>query len=399
MEDEFIDPTISEHFLGQDSPGRFIYSGLKYQLIEKIGEGGMGEIWKAERMTEIGHKDYVAIKFIKDDLEQNPLLSRHTLAKSKEALLVSQLQDENIVRFLDAGYAADGSIFIVMDYLDGTNLREFMGLHGLAPHNLVGQGRPAVKIPDKIAGFIMLMAARALVYTQKKEFIDGTVGILHRDISPDNYIISKETGAVKQIDFGIALKFSEMNKPDPSNSHPELVGKLEYMSPEALLCQQLDYGSDLFSLGLVAYELITGFNPQYVLNRGSAHKVYSELLKKINKPILPVSAVVPGVEEPLEKIIGKLTQVDPGQRYANASDLARDLFQYLYPGQKTIGVTKESLRTYLKLISDPLASLSQHEENCFDFLRNDSGKLELLQPYQLCPEARAKLALKINPAR
>src|SRR5262245_22208134 len=278
-----------------------------YRLIEKVGEGGMGVVWKAEDAV-LGRT--VAIKVLPADVSRDA--DRRSMFLN-EARLASQVSHAHIVQVHEFGREGD-LVFIVMEYVEGTPLNKI--LHGRPPP------------PDKVAG-IGLQVARALSSAHRK-------GLLHRDLKPSNILVTGQ-GEVKVADFGLAILFDAPGSmtgstaststlddharggPADRASERRLVGTVPYMSPEQAMGDVLDARSDIFSLGIVLYEMTTGRRP--FLGATNA-----EILGEITKAeARPVHELVPKVPLDLDRIVQKALAKNRSNRYQSTDDLAVDL--------------------------------------------------------------------------
>ncbi len=267
--------------------GKAEYIGT-YKIIDKIGEGGMAFIYKA---VQPSLKRTVVIKKLKDPNRE--IINRF----KKEALLSASFHHENLVAIYDFIYT-NRNYYLVMEHVDGEDLQTI--IEHLAP------------IPPQIAMLIAMGIARGLEYTH-------TRNIIHRDIKPSNILISYD-GNVKIIDFGIAR--------DDLSTRLTLTGMIvgtpAYMSPEQANGDVLTNKSDLFSLGVLLYEMVTGIKPFEGTNQ-------SEVLSKIirGKYINP-QRINPNIPYRLKRIIKKCLQHNPAHRYQSATELINDLERALH---------------------------------------------------------------------
>ncbi len=272
-----------------------------YYLLEKIAVGGMAELFKARQRGVHNFEKIVAIKRILPHLSDNDEFVRMFI---DEAKLAAQLTHPNIVQIFDLGKAS-GFYYIAMEYVDGKDLRSL--LRKVREYKL--------PFPEAVAAFVTMKIAGALDYAHRKKGMnDKELKLVHRDISPQNVLISGE-GAVKLVDFGIAKAATKTTQTVAG----ALKGKLLYMSPEQALGQPLDSRSDIYSLGLVLFELLTGercFQADSEL--GVLEKV--RLGKAQN-----VRDVNPLVSREMASILERALQKGVDQRYPSARFLERDL--------------------------------------------------------------------------
>jgi serine/threonine-protein kinase len=213
----------------------------KYELLRRIGAGGMAEVFKAKLTGEHGFEKLVAIKRILPHLSRNPdFLSMFM----EEARLAALLSHPNIVQIFDFGNV-DGNYFICMEYLQGSNLRTILR------QAAAESGR---RLPLECSLAIASRICAALEYAHNLRDISGApLGIIHCDINPRNILVTT-LGEVKVLDFGIARISAREN----AEGSETLQGKIRYMSPEQARCHALDRRSDIFSIGVLLYEMVTG---------------------------------------------------------------------------------------------------------------------------------------------
>jgi len=272
-----------------------------YNLLEKVAVGGMAELFKARQRGVDNFEKIVAIKRILPHLSDNDEFIRMFI---DEAKLAAQLSHPNIVQIYDLGKAS-GFYYIAMEYVDGRDLRSV--LRKVRDYKL--------PMPEALAATVIMKIASALDYAHRKRAVDDKeLKLVHRDISPQNILISYE-GAVKLVDFGIAKAATKSTQTQSG----ALKGKLLYMSPEQALGEPLDGRSDIYSLGLVLTELLTGER---------CFQADSELgvLEKVRLgKVADIRTINPGISVEMGAILGRILQKDLDQRYASARLLERDL--------------------------------------------------------------------------
>ncbi len=368
------------------NPGDSFKAQAEYCLIRSLGTGGMGEVWHARRVSAGGHSHDVALKFL--------LLPDEEAVKelAQEALRISELRHDNIVGFVDSGKASGGSYFVAMEFVRGMDLDGLLRLHGLTPER-VARAEGMWRIPDPLVGFILFMVGRALHHAHTRVFSTGEVGLIHRDISPGNVLIEAENGFVKLSDFGVAASASA------ASGEAGFTGKIPYAAPEVLYEEPVDFRADLYSLGLVAYELMTGFNPNRALVPGdNPMSQLSHVLVSIDDPIVPPERIVESVSPALGRIVLRMLDRDPGGRYGTVDDLMRDLRVFLFAGG--IGPTTDSFAQYLRLVQDESARMDDRIRSSLVFLcceGSDGPRVRV--PWRLTPWARERIGRGENPAR
>lgn len=260
--------------------------GARYEILQLLGEGGMGAVYKAQD-RELDR--FVALKLIRPELAANAAI----VARFKQELLLShQVTHKNVIRIYDLG-DSDGLKFISMEFVEGQDLRSLiLEKKKFAPEE-------AVEIIQQVCR--ALEAAHA-------------VGVIHRDLKPQN-VMRDKSGRILVMDFGMARTIEG----DGMTQSGALVGTMEYMSPEQALAKDLDQRSDLFAAGLILYELLSGKMPY------KAESALASLIKRNQERAIPVSDHDGTIPAALSNIVSKCLERDPNLRYQTAVELLRDL--------------------------------------------------------------------------
>ncbi|MGD9141670.1 MAG: protein kinase [bacterium] len=274
--------------------------GSRYQIIEEIGRGGMGVVYKAVD-EELGR--VVALKMIKPGLTSDPgILERF----KQELLLASEVSHENVIRIHDLG-EAEGIKYISMKFIDGTSLKELVLTAGrLMPDR-------AVAIARQIAG--------ALVAAHRQ-------GVIHRDLKPQNIMLD-QIGRAYVMDFGIAKAVGA----EDSTARGLVVGTPEYISPEQAGGTPADERSDIYSFGCIIYEMLAGRKPF------SAESARDMLSKHMSEDPVPPSRFSPGLPAMLERIVLKCLEKSPARRYSSAAELL-SAFESALGGQQAPAIRR-----------------------------------------------------------
>jgi len=278
-----------------------------YTLFDRIGKGGMAEIFLARTTTELGGSRLVVVKQILPHLADVPGFADLLVAEAK---LAARLNHANIVQILDLGRQGD-VLYIAMQYVEGFDLNEL----------LRRCARTKTPVPVEYALLIVIEMLRALDYAHRRMTDDGQpLGIVHRDISPSNVLISFE-GEVKLCDFGIT-RANDVAEVLPEDA---IKGKAGYMSPEHARGDQVDARADLFAAGIVLWELLAG-KRMYKAGVGAGPTLL-DLAREANVPELPARGL--RHEEELHAIVHKALARDRDERYPNAQAMLRDLEAYV----------------------------------------------------------------------
>ena len=259
----------------------------RYALVESLGFGGMGEVYLAH--DEVLDRD-VALKMLR-----KPYAGDEGFAERfrREALSAASLSHPNIVQVYDRGETADGTSYIAMEYVSGGTLKEQIEAKG------------PFEAPKAAA--VAAQIAEALGAAHER-------GVIHRDIKPQNVVVTS-SGDLKVTDFGIAKAASVVT----SSASGAVFGTAGYISPEQALGDPVDPASDLYSLGVVIYEMLTGELPY------TADNSIAVCMKHVTEPLRPPRSLNPAIPEEIDAVVVKLLAKDPADRYPGAAELLADL--------------------------------------------------------------------------
>lgn len=346
-------------------------SASNYSVAKKIGEGGMGIVFLAEKNTG-GVIDHVVCKCLRTiNPEEEKKLK-------DEASIATMLRHENVVKTYGMEMVpmevlpqdmqnymrmnAQGNLLnkgndkplplLIMDYINGIDFHTLLLQH-LKKHLL---------FPIPLAAFVISRIASALSYAHTY--------IVHRDVSPENILISGQ-GVCKLTDFGVAVL---------TEKEPEYwAGKLMYMAPEQICNEPIDERADIFALGLVAYQAVTGiplmYAPPKMKFEDQAHLIYDQM----KNSIVPPHRVRKDVPKELSMIITKMLSFAPEYRYQRASMVVNDLEkEYLYA--QGFGPTNNSLADYIDIFSLDFSEYNEDQLEQLSFLKNNDGRIVLKRP-------------------
>jgi len=292
----------------------------RYEILQLLGRGGMGAVYKAR---DIELDRVVALKLIRPELAINPeILQRF----KQELILARQVTHKNVIRIFDLGQS-DRIKFITMDFVEGQDLRELLLERG--------------KFPAEQAARSMLQICRALEAAHAE-------GVIHRDLKPQNIMLTAD-GRIYVMDFGIARS---AYLPGMTQTGA-LIGTPEYMSPEQARGEKLTERSDLFSLGVIFYELLTGKSPY----PGDAP--LATLWKRLQEKAKPPAEIDATVPKPLSDIVMSALEIEPEKRLSSAREMAQQLEIWLGPaaGSSTIFLPAPRTPAYWKWASAALGVL------------------------------------------
>lgn len=263
----------------------------RYELVEFVGKGGMALVYKAlDRRTN----HYVAVKILRPEFNDDAeFLSRF----EREAIAASKMSHHNIVNLLDVGLDG-GCRYLVMEYVQGRTLKEVIQEKGALPQNVAAQ--------------IAIRILSALQHAHKN-------GIIHRDIKPQNILVHSD-GLIKVADFGIArvAGSSTISKAD------SVMGSVHYFSPEQARGEDVTFASDIYSVGVVMYEMMTGYVPF------DGETPVAVALQHISAKPRPMSELKEGISPAMERIVLKALEKQPENRYQSALDMAQDLHRAMH---------------------------------------------------------------------
>ena len=280
-----------DKYIGKKLDGR-------YEITELIGVGGMADVYKA---TDVVDNKVVAVKILKKEFAENEEFLRRFRNESKAIALLSH---PNIVKVYDVGFS-DKLQYIVMEYIDGITLKEYI------------DNEKVLTWKDSVHFIIQVL--RALQHAHDR-------GIVHRDIKPQNIMLFTD-GTIKVMDFGIA-KFA---RDDNGTATDQAIGTVHYISPEQARGDETDEKSDIYSVGVMLYEMLTGQKPFDTDNPISVAVMHMQ-----NTPERP-RAINPNIPAGLEEIILRAMEKDAENRYQTASDMIRDIEAFKANTSMTFG--------------------------------------------------------------
>lgn len=318
-----------------------VQNELRYDVVRKLYEGGMGIVYEAEQHGARDFVKRVAIKVVRQNYSDQPQFIENFIGEAK---LVADLIHTNIVQTYHLGETR-GVYFIAMELIRGVNLEQFM--------RQLEEKRAT--LPRELAVFIVSRVARGLAYAHAKTDKAGRpLGVVHRDVSFKNIMIAFE-GDVKLTDFGIAKARGFI-----VDQEGEVVaGKADYMSPEQADFQITDKRSDLFSAGVVLAHLLLGKN---IFKAPTADESRQRIMKLAIPDFRTLDA---RVDERLNEILSRALARDLDKRYATADELLYDLEHYIY--SSGYGPTNETLGRFIReLFGQPLSSAAMQSESLGD---------------------------------
>jgi len=332
----------------------------RYTLTQRIGEGGMAEVYLAQVTVAEGLSKRVVVKRIRKEFADQPEFTRMFVEEAKIAL---GLNHANIVQVFDFGQV-HGSFYLAMELVEGLDL---MGL----VHTMRARDE---RMPVVIAAYIAHQAAAGLAYAhQRRDDFGSPLGIVHRDISPHNIMLSL-AGTVKILDFGIARTAARARQQAESGAPRRaraddsgdvtIQGKIAYMSPEQALGGPLDQRSDIYSLGVVLYELLSG----ELVFRQRDRLVALEQVR--TRPLAPLQSLLPELPDELAALVDRALARDPEARWETARALQSALAGFLHRADPV--VDDEVLSAFIGQYAGPTTPVApqapaSHDDETRDF--------------------------------
>jgi eukaryotic-like serine/threonine-protein kinase len=277
-----------------------------YRLVRQVAVGGMAEIHLAKAKGIAGFEKYVALKMIHPNFAEDEQFIDMLVDEAKIAV---QLTHQNIAQTFDLGRVGD-TYYISMEYVDGADLYKV----------LRRASEQDIEFPLDVCAFIAKEVATGLDYAHRKRDVTGAqLGIVHRDVSPQNVLVSY-AGEVKLVDFGIAKATMKVKQ----TAAGVIKGKYYYMSPEQASGGRVDSRSDIFSAGIVLYEMLTG---QMLYLEEDLHRLL-DMVRRAD--IASPSKLRRGIPPQLERIVMHALAKTPPERYQSGADMASDLERFLH---------------------------------------------------------------------
>ena len=334
----------------------------KYSIVEKLDSGGMAEVWIGKATSLRGFEKAVAIKRVLPNLAKNKKFIAMFLDEARLSLF---LNHANVVQTFDIGMS-ENSYFIVMEYVDGSNLKSILE---------IAHSR-GFRLPQEQVAYVGIEVCKGLSHAHNRRDPKGRpLNIVHRDISPPNILISRE-GEVKLVDFGLAKAASQISQTDPG----VVKGKFSYLSPEAAFGERVNASTDLFATGICMWEMLAGRR----LFDGRTDLETVDLVRNCEIP--PLRDFNPEVHPQLEAVIRRVLSRDQKKRHESAGELANDLARFLFDNRLLI--TAFDLAVLVKkVISDrkrretdvPGRSTTSKAEAIEKLIRDEIGKFASIE--------------------
>ncbi len=355
----------------------------RYRLLERIGQGGMAEVFKAKSFGVEGFEKVLVIKRILPELARSQEFVDMFI---HEAKLAVRLSHANIVQVFDLGIAPGGEIlgtrqpdayYMAMEYVPGFDLATL----------IARCRRQQVQLPLEMCAFIAAEIAKGLDHAHRRRDEQmRPLGIVHRDVSPQNALLSLE-GEVKVTDFGIAKARGALEKVEEDTRARQLHGKFGYMSPEQARGEPVDARSDLFSLGVVLYECIAGVNPF------SAPTTFETLRRVQACEYPPVELLRPETPPELLAIVKTALAKERSERYPDAGRMYEAVLAFLY-GQKVRFGAHELAEFLARFRTDEATTANELPGGALDAEQNVTSERTPIE----VPRGPASLAFPLTPS-
>src|SRR5882724_1503683 len=295
---------MSQHEIG---PGHVLG---RYELLMPIAAGGMAMVWAARLKGTRGFQKIVAVKTMLPKLSEDDQFEKMFL---DEASLASKVRHPNVAEILDLG-EQDGVLFLAMEWIDGIPLNQLMKA-----------AKQKGGVPTTVATRIVMQASAGLHAAHELTDKGKSIGLVHRDISPQNILVTYD-GVAKVVDFGVA-KATALG--DGATQAGQLKGKVSYMAPEQVRGEPIDRRADVFAMGIVLYALTTGKHPFRKESEGATLFAITA-----PEPVIPPRKFVPDYPQPLQDVLLKALEKNRELRYSSASELLRALDKALPPASR-----------------------------------------------------------------
>jgi serine/threonine protein kinase len=327
----------------------------QYELLERVAVGGMAEVFRGRAVGAEGFEKWIAIKRVLPDLARDEAIVAMLLS---EARIHAALSHRNIVQIHDLGVSEDGEYFIVLEYVEGHDMRAI----------IEALGARSERVPDPLALFIASEVAQGLHFAHELRGSDGQpLGLIHRDVSPSNILVSF-AGEVKLSDFGIAKRRQD------ASAVGTLKGNLVYMSPEQARRAALDRRTDLFALGAVLFEMLTGYKLRDITDEVSGWREVAA------GQVRSARALRPDLPEPFEALLMKALAANPADRFPDVGVFGAAIRDLRDQGFALAG--PNDLAAFIKELNPP---------------RRPRSAIEMSKVIRLLPEQTAR-ALAHAPA-
>ena len=302
----------------------------RYEIIELIGVGGMADVYKA---TDVMENRTVAVKILKAEYSENEEFVRRFRNESKA---IAVLSHPNIVKIYDVGFT-DEIQFIVMEYIDGITLKELLEQQGV------------LRWKDALKFVVQIL--KALQHAHDK-------GIVHRDIKPQNIMLFPD-GTIKVMDFGIA-RFSRI---DGKTLSDKTIGSVHYISPEQAKGEMTDERSDIYSVGVMLYEMLTGRKPF------DGENPVAIAVKHMQETPIPPREIMPSIPESLEEIVLHAMERSPARRYQSAAEMINDISSFkvnpsiVFGYKNTASVDDAASTRFFKPVADEYEEEEEYDDD------------------------------------